>query len=170
MPARAIWQGNLLVQKHKIAVKLYSAVSDRQIHFHLLHAKDRTRLQQRMVDAQTKKPVALDDARKAFEAEGGLFIAVTPEEIEQSAPSAGREIRVGQFVPDQSIEPQFFDRPYYLGPADGSEKDYFALAQALENSKRTGIASWVMRKHPYVGARWLGTATCWSSRCGMPRK
>ena len=159
MPARAIWQGKLLVQKHEVAVKLYSAVSDRQIHFHLLHQRDRTRLQQRMVNAQTKKLVALDDARKAFEAEPGLFIAVTPEEIEQNTPPADREIRVSQFIPDQLIEPQFFDRPYWLGPADDSEKDYFALAQALEKMKRMGIATWVMRKHSYAGASWQSTAT-----------
>ena len=77
---------------------------------------------------------------------------MTPEEIEQSGPQANREIRVSQFVPDQMIEPQFFDRPYYLGAADQSERDYFALAQALENTKRTGIATWVMRKHSYAGA------------------
>ena len=45
MTARSIWQGNLSVQKHEIAVKLYSAVVDRQIHFHLLHKRDRTRVQ-----------------------------------------------------------------------------------------------------------------------------
>ncbi len=45
-----------------------------------------------------------------------------------------------------------FNRPYYLGPAGDSETDYFALAQALERKKRAGIASWIMRKHSYVGA------------------
>ena len=55
MPARAIWQGNLLLQKHEIAVKLYAAVSDRQVHFHLLHKRDRTRLQQRHGGYRIKK-------------------------------------------------------------------------------------------------------------------
>ncbi len=159
MPARAIWQGNLLVQKHVVAVKLYAAVSDRQVHFHLLHKRDRTRLQQRMVDTESKKPVNLDDTRKAFEAEAGLFIALTPEEIEATVPQASRDLRVSQFVPEQVIDPQFFDRPYYLGPTNQSEADYFALAQALEKTRRIGIANWVMRKHSYAGVCWLGGGT-----------
>ena len=105
-----------------------------------------------MVDTESRKPVSLDDTRKAFEAEDGLFIAVTPEEIEATVPQASRDLRVSQFVPEQVIDPQFFDRPYYLGPANQSETDYFALARALEKTRRIGIANWVMRKHSYVGA------------------
>ena len=55
LSARSIWQGTLNVQKHEIAIKLYAAVEDRQVHFHLLHKRDRTRVQQRMVDPDTEK-------------------------------------------------------------------------------------------------------------------
>ncbi len=152
MSSRSIWQGNLVVQEHEIPVKLYSAVLDRQIHFHLLHRPDRTRVQQRMVDAEAKKPVASDETRKAIEAEPGIYIAVTAEEIEGSIPKANRNVTISRFVPSHAIDPQFFDRPYYLGAAGVSEQDYFALAQALETKKCSGIARWVMRKHSYVGA------------------
>jgi DNA end-binding protein Ku len=150
--ARSIWRGTLTVQKHEIAVKVYSAVEDRQIHFHLLHKRDRTRVQQRMVDPETEQTVPLDEARKAFKAEPGLYVAVTREDIERSAPEPGREIRVSQFVPVRVIDPQLFDRPYYLGPAGESATDYFALAQALDRKKCAGVATWVMRQHSYVGA------------------
>ncbi len=63
-----------------------------------------------------------------------------------------REVEVSRFVPMGAIEPQFFDRPYYLGPGDNAVVDYFALAQALEKKKCAGIVSWTMRKHSYVGA------------------
>ena len=152
MSARSIWQGTLTVQKHEIAVKIYSAVEDRGIHFHLLHKRDRTRVQQRMVDSETEQPVPLDEAQKAFEAEPGLYVPVTREDIERSAPKPGREVRVSQFVPVRAIDPQLFDHPYYLGPVADSATDYFALAQALDKKKCAGIATWVMRKHSYVGA------------------
>jgi DNA end-binding protein Ku len=150
--ARSIWQGTLVVQKQRIAVKFYSAVLDRQIHFHLLHKRDRTRVQQEMVDAETEKTVPLDEARKAFEVEKGLYVAVTREEVDGSAPAPAREVEVSRFVPMLAIDPQFFDRPYYLGPGEDAAVDYFALVQALEKKKRAGIASWTMRKHSYVGA------------------
>ncbi len=150
--ARSIWQGKLTVQKHEIGVKLYSAVQDRQIHFHLLHKRDRTRVQQRMVDSESGHSVPLDETRKAFEAERGLFVALTREEIDRTVPDPSREIRISRFVPAPAIDAQLFDRPYYLGPSDHSETDYFALAEALDRKKKTGFASWVMRKHSYVGA------------------
>jgi non-homologous end joining protein Ku len=58
---------------------------------------------------------------------------------------------VREFVPIDGIPQQFYERPYFLGP-DGNQADYFALAQALENQKREGIAHWVMRNKEYTGA------------------
>jgi DNA end-binding protein Ku len=142
----------LLIQKHEIGIKLYSAVLDRQIHFHLLHRRDRTRLQQRMVEAETETAVALADTKRAFEAEPGLYIALTGEELDQAAPETSRQVEVRRFIPTTAIDPQLFDRPYYLGPIPDSSLDYFALARAIQQKKKAGIAHWVMRKHSYVGA------------------
>jgi DNA end-binding protein Ku len=150
--ARSMWQGVLTVQKHQIAVKLYAAVDDRQVHFHLLHKRDRIRLQQRMVDPETDKPVEPDEMPKAFKSAPGLYVVVTPEEIERSEPKPTREVRLNQFVPVPAIDPRLFDRPYYLGPGTDSTVDYFALAHALDRKKFAGIATWVMRQHSYVGA------------------
>jgi DNA end-binding protein Ku len=152
MPARSIWQGTLAIQKQTIAVKLYSAVLDPQVHFHLLHRRDRTRVQQRMVDVESHKPVAFEQTRRAFEVEPGVYVAVTSEEVERSEPEPSRSVKISRFVPSSAIDPQLFDRPYYLGPTGESGADYFALSQALDNKQRTGIASWTMRKHAYVGA------------------
>jgi DNA end-binding protein Ku len=150
--ARAIWQGTLKVQTREVAVKVYSAVQDRQIHFHLLHKRDGTRVEQRMVDAATKRVVPLNETRKAFEAKPGLYIAISSDEIERSLPEPSRVVRINRFVPRSGIDPQLFDRPYYLGPGENAEMDYFALAEAIDAKKSAGIASWVMRKHSYVGA------------------
>ena len=152
MNARSIWQGTLIVQNHEIPVKLYSAVLNRQIHFHLLHKKDRTRVQQRMVDAETEEPVPLDETRRAFEVEPGLFVEISHEEIEEHVPEASREIKISRFVPRQAIEPQLFERPYYLGPAESSESDYFALVQAIgaKRARRRRIVGHAQAL--YVGA------------------
>lgn len=54
-------------------------------------------------------------------------------------------------MPPEKISQQWYERPYYLAP-DGNEKAYFALAEALQNRNREGIAHWVMRNKAYVGA------------------
>jgi DNA end-binding protein Ku len=133
-------------------VKLYPAVLDQQIHFHLLHKRDRIRVEQKMVDAETGRAVPLDQARRAFESEPGLYIAISGDEIARGLPEPSRILRIGRFVPRSAIDPQFFDRPYYVGPGNHAEVDYFALAEAIDSRQSAGIASWVMRKHSYVGA------------------
>ena len=105
-----------------------------------------------MVDAERKSLSRSMTARKAFEIEKGLYVAVTREEVDAKCAGTGARSRFSRFVPMSAIEPQFFDRPYYLGPGDDAAIDYFALVQALEKKKCAGIASWTMRKHSYVGA------------------
>ena len=73
------------------------------------------------------------------------------EDLESLEPEASREIEIEQFVPPAEIAPEFYDRPYYLGP-DGDQAAYFALAEALQNKEKEGVVRWVMRKQPYVGA------------------
>jgi DNA end-binding protein Ku len=58
---------------------------------------------------------------------------------------------VEQFVPPKEIPPEYYDRPYYLGP-DGDSETYFALVAALQNKEREAVVRWVMRKQQYVGA------------------
>ena len=86
MGARAIWQATLEIGKESLPVKLYSAVEDRQIHFHMLHKRDRTRVHQEMVDSRTGRPVPSDEMVKAFEVEPGRYVKLTDEEIERSEP------------------------------------------------------------------------------------
>jgi DNA end-binding protein Ku len=104
-----------------------------------------------MINPDNGEEVANEDIQKGFEVEPGTFVILNEEELESLEPKANREIEIKQFVPPQAIAPEFYDRPYYLGP-DGDQAAYFALAEALRKENREGIAHWVMRKQPYVGA------------------
>ncbi len=55
MAARAIWKGSLDLGRTELPVKLYSAVEDRTVHFHLLEKRTHTRVKQHMVDPSTSK-------------------------------------------------------------------------------------------------------------------
>src|SRR5256714_2544591 len=151
MAARAIWKGELKVTSTRVPVKLYSAVQDRTVRFHILEQKSKTRVKQHMVEPDSGKEITKDEIQKGFEVEPGTFVILNEEELQKLEPEASREIEITQFVPPTEIPPEYFDRPYYLGP-DGDESAYFALAEALQNKGREGVARWVMRKQPYVGA------------------
>jgi DNA end-binding protein Ku len=149
--ARAIWTGLIDLGQEHIGVKLYSAVEDRTIHFHLLHAKDRAPVQQHIVRKDTGKDVSKDEMRKAYALDRSTAVILEPDDLEKLIPPDSRDIHLCRFVPRTAIGDQWFDRPYYLGP-DKDDEDYFALAAALEQKQVFGIVRWVMRKKRYVGA------------------
>jgi DNA end-binding protein Ku len=151
MAARAIWKGNLKLNSTEVPVKLYSAVQDQTVRFHILDQKSKTRVKQHMIEPESGKEVEAAEIQKGFEVEPGTFVILEKEELAKLEPEASREIEVTQFVLPAQIPPEYFDRPYYLGP-DGDQAAYFALAAALRKKNREGVARWVMRKHPYVGA------------------
>ncbi|HUS12571.1 MAG TPA: Ku protein [Pyrinomonadaceae bacterium] len=151
MAARAIWKGELKLGSTTIPVKLYSAVVDRTVHFHILDEKHLMRVKQHMVSPESGDEVATEEIQKGYEIEPGRFVVVTDEELEQLEPKASREIEIAEFVSPEAISQQWYERPYYLAP-DGDEKAYFALVEALKSRNREGIAHWVMRKKNYIGA------------------
>jgi DNA end-binding protein Ku len=149
--ARAMWKASLAVGALEVPVKLYSGVEDRGIHFRLLSAKERQPVEQRMVDPESEAEVASDEVRRGVEVEPGVFVVLDSEELERFAPEESRTIEVTRVVPRTAVDAAWYERPYFLGP-DGSAGDYAALAKALEESGRIGIARWVMRGRRYAGA------------------
>ena len=152
MAARAIWKGSLRFASESLPVKLYSAVEDRTIHFHVLETSTMQRIKQQMVNPATGEALPKEQIQRGYEVERGTYVLLSEEEIAQSLPKESRDIDVKQFVPIGHIDQQWYDRPYFLGPDEEAPARYFAMAAALANSKRLGIAHWVMRKKRYIGA------------------
>lgn len=151
MAARAIWKGELKLGTKKLPVKLFSAVEERNVRFHILDDRNKQRVKQQMVSPETGDEVPNEEIRKGYEIEPGKYVVLNEKDLDSLNPKPSREIEIDEFVPIEAIPQQFYERPYYLAP-DGNQKDYFALAEALENQQREGIAHWVMRNKNYTGA------------------
>ena len=151
MSARAIWKGQIKIGAVKVPVKLYAAVSDRTVRFHILDDRQEKRVKQHMVSPETGDEVEAAEIQKGYEIEPGRFVIVTEEDLASVEPEPSRDIEITEFVPPEAVSQQWYERPYYLGP-DGDQKSYFALVEALSNRDREGIAHWVMRNKSYVGA------------------
>jgi DNA end-binding protein Ku len=150
MAARAIWKGQIKIGSTKVPVKLYSAVQDRTVRFNILDDRHKMRVKQHMIDPDSGEEVPTEEIQKGYEIEPGRFVILTASDLEALQPTASRDIEIEEFVDQDEISQQWFERPYYLGPDDGA-KDYFALAEALNNQEKEGIAHWVMRNKYYSG-------------------
>lgn len=150
MARRAIWKGVLSFGKIHIPVRLYAAVEDRAIAFHLLHDKDRVRLRQQMVCTKDNEPVPDGEIVKGLEVGDEKYVVVGEAELAALEPESDRTIEVGPFIAPDGVDPRYFDRPYHLGP-DGDETGYAALASALEAENRLGVCRWAFRKRFYNG-------------------
>jgi DNA end-binding protein Ku len=150
MAARAIWKGELKVGSALVPVKLYAAVEDRDVHFHVLQSKTKARVKQQMV-TDDQQPLAKEAIRKGYEVAPGTFVILDEEELQGLKPKESRTIHFSRFVPPAALGNEWYERPYYLGP-DGDEGTYFALAEALRKKDLIGIARWTMRGKSYVGA------------------
>jgi len=149
--ARAIWKGSLKIGKTRVPVKLFSAVSDQTVRFHLLDDRAKMRVKQHMVDPNSGEEVPNEEIQKGYEIEPGTFVILTEEELASLEPEPSRDIEITEFVPPEKISQQWYERPYYLAP-DGDQKDYFGLIEALQKREVEGIARWAMRKKAYAGA------------------
>jgi len=146
-----IWIGNIHFGNTDVPVKLYPAVSQNIIQFHLLHKTDRVKLRQQMICAFEKTPVNPEEQVKGFLMDERKYILIDPAEIEETEPEESRTIKVSEFIKTGGIDPVFMERTYYLEPGESS-KNYSALAAALKETDTQGICTWVMRKRAYFGA------------------
>lgn len=151
MAARAIFKGVIKIGSTELPVKLYSAVQEKTIHFRLLHKTDKAPVKQKMVNPETDEEVSHEEMQKAFPLGRGRLVLLEDEELQKLDPEPSRDIEITRFVDPADIDHRWYERAYYLGP-DGNTPAYFALAQALENKKKEGVARWVMRKKEYIGS------------------
>jgi DNA end-binding protein Ku len=146
-----MWKAAVVFDDVRVPMKLYSAVQDRTVRFNLLHAKDETPVQQKMVNPATGDEIPRDQIKRGYAVDPQTYVVLDDDELAAVEPPPSRDIEIAHFLPADAIEHEWYDRPYWLGP-DGDDEAYAALVDALAEKGRMGIARWVMRKRAYVGA------------------
>jgi DNA end-binding protein Ku len=129
-----------------IPVKLFGATESKDISFHLLHAKDGTRLQQRRWCPTDEVDVPWNETARGYEYAKGQYVVLTDEDFERLPLPSKHTIELSAFVEEKEIDPVFYERSYYLEPAERAEKPYALLLKALEKRNLTAIATITIRK------------------------
>ena len=81
--ARAIWSGSISFGMVSIPVKLYGATESKDIRFHLLHAKDGTRLKQIRWCPTDEAEVPWNETARGYEYAKGQYVVLTDEDFEK---------------------------------------------------------------------------------------
>lgn len=150
--ARPIWSGSVSFGLVNIPVKLFSAVSRKNVRFNQIEAATGGRVKQKRVSAVTGDEVAYEDIVKGYELPNGEYVTITPEELDALDPAAVKTIDLEEFVDLVDIDPIFYDAPYYLAPSADTQKPYKLLVTAMEEAGKVGIARFVMRTKQYLAA------------------
>jgi DNA end-binding protein Ku len=161
MAARSMWTGSISFGLVNIPVKMYTAVREQRVAFHMLHDQDKSRLQRKMVSTSSGKEVHSEHTIRGFEVAPGQMVVFTESELESIAPKTSRHIEIRDFVDQGEIDPVYYDRPYYLAPDENAAKSYQLLMHAMLTAKKIGMAKFVMRNKEYLAAlRPLDGALC----------
>jgi DNA end-binding protein Ku len=150
--ARAIWSGSISFGLLNVPVKLYSAVSRKNVSFRELRESDGSRIRHKRVAEADGDEVAYEKIVKGYEIAPEQYVVLTRDELEELDPKKTRAIEIQDFVDLDEIDPIYFDHPYYLGPDKGAEKAYALLVKAMSDSKKVAIARFVLRNRESLAA------------------
>jgi DNA end-binding protein Ku len=151
MAPRSIATGTISFGLVSIPVNLYPATQpSSSISFNLLHAKDGSRLKQQYVCAKDGEKVERDDMVKGYEFAKDRYVTFTTEELKALDEIASQTIDIAEFVPEQDVDPVYYDRAYHLGPGKGGAKAYRLLALALERAGKAALARYAARGKQYL--------------------
>ncbi|HEX6346205.1 Ku protein [Umezawaea sp.] len=151
--ARAIWSGAISFGLVTIPVALYGATRDHTVHFNQFERGTSDRIRNQRINERTGEEVDYADVVKGHDVGGGEYVVVEQEELDDIAPGRSRTIDIDAFVDLDDIDPVYFQKSYWLGPAKSEYvRPYRLLVRALAKTGKAGIATFVMRGKQYLTA------------------
>jgi DNA end-binding protein Ku len=151
MAARSIGTGTLSFGMVSIPIRTYSAgESSAAVSFNLLDGKTKSRLKQQYINPTTNEIVSRDQMVKGYEFAKDQYVTFTEDELKAMAQEAQKAIEITEFVPASTVDPVYYDKPYYLGPDKGGEKAFRLLNEAMKKTGRVALAKWAARGKQYL--------------------
>lgn len=149
---RPIWSGSISLGLVNVPVKLYSAVSQKDLSFHQLDKRG-SRIRYERVSEKTGREVPYEEIRRGYEIGRGRYVVLEQDELEQLRPEATKTIDIEEFVNLTEIDPIYYEHTYYLAPEggrSGAAKAYRLLVEAMEREGKVAIGRLVLRTKQYL--------------------
>jgi DNA end-binding protein Ku len=151
MAARAYWRGQIRLALVSIPVEIFTATkSGATIAFNQIHEPTGKRIKYEKV-VPGVGPVDPDEIVKGFQYEKGSYVLIEDEEIDAVKLESKKTLELTQFVDHNEIDVLYFEKPYYVVPADDlAEEAFIVLREALRRTKKVAIGQLALRGREYV--------------------
>jgi len=151
MAARPYWKGQIRLALVSIPVEIYSATrSGATIAFNQIHEPTGKRIKYEKV-VPGVGAVDPDDIVKGYEVSKGSYVLLDDDELEAVKLESKKTLELTQFVDAHEIDPLYYERPYYVVPADDlAEEAFVVLREALRETKKVALGQLAMRGREYV--------------------
>ncbi|HZF42791.1 MAG TPA: Ku protein [Sphingomonadaceae bacterium] len=151
MAARAYWQGQIRLALVSIPVEIYSATkSGASVSFRQIHEPTGKPIKYEK-SVQGVGPVDPDEIVKGYEYEKGSYVLVDESELDAVKLESKKTLELTQFVDLHEIDQVYYEKPYYVVPADDlAEEAFVVLREALKKTKKVGLGQLALRGREYV--------------------
>src|SRR5918998_4869158 len=151
MPARAYWSGQIRLALVSIPVQVFTATkSAARVSFNQIHKPSGKRIKYEKV-VPGVGAVDPDEIVKGFQYEKGSYVLLQDEEIEAVKLESKKTLELTQFVDQHEIDPLYYEKPYYVVPADDlAEEAFVVLREALKRTRKVGIGQLALRGREYL--------------------
>lgn len=143
---RSLWKGSISFGLVNIPVRLYAATENRDIRFNTLHRRCGSPIRYKKFCPHCNQDVEQADLIKGYPIESGHYITLEEDELKSLPIETARRVDILDFISLSEIDPVYYERSYYLEPAEGAEKPYFLLREAMLQSQRVAIAKVALRQ------------------------
>lgn len=151
MPARSIGTATISFGLVSVPVSIYSASESKaSVSFNMLHKKCGTRLKQQYICPKDNEVVARDETVKGYEFAKDQYVVLTAEELKSLEEKATSTIDVLEFVPLATVDREYLEKVYYLGPDKGGDRAYRLLAAALKETGRAALGQYAARGQQHL--------------------
>ncbi len=133
-----------------IPVRFYTATKSEDIHFNLLHESCGSRVNRKWWCPEHEEIVGSDELIRGYAISKSKYVTFTDEEIDSLESDDNRALDITEFVDLSEIDPLFFEKAYFLGPAQGGGKTYKLLAQAMKKQNKVALARWVSANREHL--------------------
>ncbi|GAB6157631.1 Ku protein [Desulfotomaculum varum] len=142
---RPLWKGAVSFGLVYVPVKMYAATERKSVKFNYLHEKCKTPIQYRRYCPFCNTEVANEEIVKGYEYEKGKYVVLKEEDFEHLPDENTRSINIVDFVDLSDIDPLYYDKGYYLAPAEGGQKVYELLKKSMQETGKVAVARVVIR-------------------------